>query len=58
MLGGAALSTAYFTAYRYILPHFESAGVVGIGVNILSVALFIVFAIQANKHVYGNLHSA
>ncbi|MBE6708607.1 MAG: hypothetical protein E7578_05120 [Ruminococcaceae bacterium] len=58
MLGGAVLSAAYFTAYRYILPYFDSASIVGVGVNILSTVLFIVFATQANKYVYGNLHGA
>ena len=55
MLGGAALSTAYFTAYRFILPHFSSASIVGIAVNLVALAVFIAFAIQADQHVYDNL---
>lgn len=54
MIGGAALSAAYFTAYRFILPYFDSASIVGIAVNVVSVALFASFALQANRFAYGN----
>ena len=54
MIGGAALSTVYFTAYRFILPFFDAAPIVGTGVNILAVALFAVFTLQANGYLYGN----
>lgn len=54
MIGGAALSAVYFTAYRFILPFFDAAPVVGIAVNILAVALFAAFAVEANQSLYGN----
>ncbi|MBQ7827057.1 MAG: hypothetical protein IJ386_02195 [Clostridia bacterium] len=54
MIAGAALSAVYFTAYRFILPYFDGAAMVGIAVNILSFALYVSFALQANQYVYGN----
>ncbi len=54
MIGAAVLSALYFVAYRFILPYFDGASVLGIGVNILSVVMFTAFALQANQYVYGN----
>lgn len=54
MIAGAALSALYFTAYRFILPFFDGASVLGIAVNVLSFALCVSFVIQGNQYVYGN----
>ena len=55
-IGAVAALVAYFTAYRYILPSFDSAYILGVGVAVLAVSLFASLAIQANQHVYDNLH--
>lgn len=54
MIAGAAISALYFTAYRFILPYFDGAAMVGIAVNVLSFALYVSFALQARQYVYGN----
>ncbi len=55
-IGVTLVSVAYFTAYRYILPTFDAAYMVGVGINVISTAVFAALAIQANQHVYDNLH--
>jgi len=56
MIFGAVLTTAYFTAYRHILPYFDLAYFTGMVVNGLAVVLFYVFSSQANKYVYDNIY--
>jgi len=58
MTVAVSLSAAYFTAYRFILPYFDSAPMVGIGVNVLAAVMLAVFAVEANGYVYGNLHGS
>lgn len=56
MLGCTTLSTLYFTAYRFILPYFNAASILGIAVNTVSVGAFAFFAVFANRNIYGNLY--
>ena len=56
MIGAVSLSAAYFTAYRFILPYFDSAPMAGIGLNVLAVVMIVNFALQACRYVYGNLY--
>ncbi len=54
MIIGASVSVVYYTAYRFILPYFEAAPMVGIALNILAVGVFAAFALEANQTVYNN----
>lgn len=56
MLGCAALSALYFTAYRFILPYFDTAYMLGIAINFVSLGAFASFAVFANRNIYGNLY--
>ena len=53
-VSATALSAVYFTAYRFILPYFDSASVVGTAVNVVAFALFVSLVSQANRFAYGN----
>ena len=54
MLIGAVLTVVMFAAYRWVLPYFDFAPMLSVGLNILATGLYVMFALQANQYVYGN----